>query len=86
MPRITATGLDGALDAVRARYPTAWQEGSTGYSRTYFIRSGGDAVLVARATPKRFRGDPWTEIPFNIAFEGPETLPETVATMDAPGV
>ncbi len=75
MPGIRVVGLEGVLSAVRARYPTAWQEGSTGFSRTYFVRKDGEAVLVARATPKRFRGDPWTEIPFNLEFEEPETLP-----------
>lgn len=46
-PRRRITDADEALTIVRACYPTAVQEGSTGAERSWTVGTGRERVLVA---------------------------------------
>lgn len=46
---------DAAFAAVRAIWPTAHVEGSTGAERTFYVGPSGRAGLVAHCWPRRFR-------------------------------
>jgi hypothetical protein len=69
---IKVKGLDAATSAVLERYPDARVEGSTGFSRSYWIKGNGGSILVAKADHKRWKGDPLTEIPFLVSFVDPD--------------
>lgn len=55
-PRVSLHGLEAVIAHVRATWPTAGQEGSTGAERTWLVRGEGTADrLVAHHWPAK----PW---------------------------
>jgi len=86
MSRITVIGLNAALAAVRERYPSAWVEGSTGFSKSYWIKPDPkkNMIMVATVKPKKFRGNPETEVPFWLTFVDPEPYPSVKSKINLP--
>lgn len=55
-PKVRISGFEDALDKVRARYPAAYAEGSTGSERTWFVGRPPDRRHVAHHWETRVGG------------------------------
>lgn len=53
--RVLVADFGAALAAVRATWPTAYAEGSTGAERTFYVVRDEKAGLVAHCWPRRSR-------------------------------
>ena len=46
-PKEDLSSFDSALERVREAWPEAWQEGSTGLERTWWVREGATTRCIA---------------------------------------